>query len=86
MSTIPQSSTHFTSSSASDLVGATSPVPQPSASTSRTRFDAAQLQSHLLSVLTSRLRNATWDKSDKDKNRSLSRSIAEFVKTKMLGE
>ncbi|SPO32003.1 uncharacterized protein UTRI_06728_B [Ustilago trichophora] len=48
------------------------------------RFDAAQLQPHLSSVLTSRLRNATWDKSDKEKNRSLSRSIAEVIKTKML--
>lgn len=49
------------------------------------RFDAAQLQPYLSSTLTTRLRNAAWDKSDKDKNRALSRSIAEVIKAKMLG-
>lgn len=48
------------------------------------RFDATNLQPHLSSVLNSRLRNATWDKSDKEKNRALSRSIAENIKAKML--
>ncbi|GAC71187.1 KEKE-like motif-containing transcription regulator [Moesziomyces antarcticus T-34] len=51
----------------------------------RAKFDAAQLQPHLTSTLNSRLRHATWDKSDKERNRALSRSIAELVKAKMLG-
>lgn len=38
-----------------------------------------------MSTLNSRLRHATWDKSDKERNRALSRSIAELVKAKMLG-
>ncbi|SPO31891.1 related to Tctex2-related inner arm dynein light chain [Ustilago trichophora] len=86
MSTIastPAQPRHSASSSTSLLSGAASPVPQ-STSNTRTRFDAAQLQPHLSSVLSSRLRSATWDKSDKEKNRALSRSIAEVIKSKML--
>ncbi|SPO49155.1 related to Tctex2-related inner arm dynein light chain [Moesziomyces antarcticus] len=54
-------------------------------SSSRAKFDAAQLQPQLTSTLNLRLRHATWDKSDKERNRALSRSIAELVKAKMLG-
>ncbi|KAJ9477258.1 Topoisomerase I damage affected protein 2 [Pseudozyma hubeiensis] len=73
------------SSSASVLSGAASPIaPSSSLNQTRTRFDAAQLQPYLSSTLTTRLRNASWDKSDKDKNRALSRSIAEVIKAKML--
>ncbi|TKY86923.1 hypothetical protein EX895_004211 [Sporisorium graminicola] len=73
------------SSSTSILSGAASPLgPSSSSHAPRTKFDASQLQPHLTSTLASRLRNAAWDKSDKDKNRALSRSIAEVIKSKML--
>ncbi|KIS65740.1 uncharacterized protein UMAG_12046 [Mycosarcoma maydis] len=73
------------SASASDPSGATCAVaPCTSLTPPRTRFDASQLQAHLSSTLAARLRNASWDKSDKDKNRALSRSIAEVIKLKML--
>ncbi|CBQ71624.1 related to Tctex2-related inner arm dynein light chain [Sporisorium reilianum SRZ2] len=76
---------HSASSSTSAVSGAASPVgPSSSSHPPRTRFDAAQLQPHLSSTLAQRLRNASWDKSDKEKNRALSRSIAEVVKSKML--
>uniref|UniRef100_V5EZ87 Uncharacterized protein n=1 Tax=Kalmanozyma brasiliensis (strain GHG001) TaxID=1365824 RepID=V5EZ87_KALBG len=75
---------HTASSPTSALSGATSPI-GPSSSNPRTRFDAAQLQPHLASTLSQRLRSASWDKSDKEKNRALSRSIAEVIKSKMLG-
>ncbi|EST09193.2 Tctex-1 [Kalmanozyma brasiliensis GHG001] len=74
---------HTASSPTSALSGATSPI-GPSSSNPRTRFDAAQLQPHLASTLSQRLRSASWDKSDKEKNRALSRSIAEVIKSKML--
>ncbi|CDW99669.1 hypothetical protein [Sporisorium scitamineum] len=76
---------HSASPSTSSMSGAASPVgPSSSSRPPRTRFDATQLQPHLTSTLASRLRNATWDKSDKEKNRALSRSIAEVIKSKML--
>ncbi|KAJ1021042.1 hypothetical protein NDA13_005670 [Ustilago tritici] len=87
MSTIAPTSAqprHSTSSSTSALDGAVSPVAQSTSHSTRTRFDATSLQPHLSSLLSSRLRSARWDKWDKEKNRALSRWIAENIKAKML--
>lgn len=70
------------------------PLPPPALSTPsltslftlECRFDANSIKPHLSSILSSRLRTATWNKTDKEHNRSLSRSIAESVKGKMLGK
>ncbi|SAM86426.1 related to Tctex2-related inner arm dynein light chain [Ustilago bromivora] len=89
MSTIAPTSAqprHSTSSSTSALDGAASPVAQSRSHSTRTRgrFNATSLQPHLSSLLSSRLRSARWDKLDKEKNRALSRWIAENIKAKML--
>ncbi|CCF48466.1 related to Tctex2-related inner arm dynein light chain [Ustilago hordei] len=70
----------------SALDGAASPVAQSTSHSTRTsgRFEATSLQPHLSSLLSSRLRSARWDKWDKEKNRALSRCIAENIKAKML--
>ena len=54
--------------------------------TAISRFDPQSLlKPQLASILSSKLKAARWDKTDKEKNRALSRTIADAAKAKMIG-
>ncbi|PWN48711.1 hypothetical protein IE53DRAFT_347023 [Violaceomyces palustris] len=60
-------------------------LPQSPTTNQRSKFDPqSTLSSTLSHLLDSKLKNQSWDKNDKEKNRSLSKSIAEAAKATML--